>query len=343
MVSIPVLDLPRYWLAQGARVGWFLGQYLAGFALTGAVTPRPTRPAPRLAGLLADLANLLREDSANIASGVYKRPRDVVKPPAAWLADALRYFDDLPEVNARRRRRGADELPANAARAGLPDYYRRNFHYQTDGYLSEHSARLYDQQVEVLFIGGADAMRRQALVPIAAWTRRRRRRPGVILDVACGTGRFLAALADNYPDARLIGLDLSRPYLEETARYVGDNASVDLLEGLAEKMPLKAASVDIITMIYLLHEVPSEVRRQIAGECARVLRPGGRLIIVDSFQYGDEAGFDGLIENFPVAFHEPYYADYAREDLNTVFAAAGFTPGGSRRAFLSKVFVFDRR
>ena len=95
-------------------------------------------------------------------------------------------------------------------------------------------------------------------------------------------------------------------------------------------------------MIYLLHEVPDGVRHRIAAECARVLRPGGRLVVVDSLQYGDMAGFDGLLDNFPAAFHEPFYASYAAADLNRVFAAAGLHPRGSRRAFLSKVFVYDR-
>ena len=46
-----------------------------------------------------------------------------------------------------------------------PGYYARNFHNQTDGYLSDNSARLYDLQVEILFSGVADAMRRRVLAP----------------------------------------------------------------------------------------------------------------------------------------------------------------------------------
>ena len=62
---------------------------------------------------------------------------------------------------------------------GLPRYYQQNFHFQTDGYLSDHSARLYDFQVESLFAGTADVMRRRAYVPIAKIPRRyeERRRP----------------------------------------------------------------------------------------------------------------------------------------------------------------------
>jgi ubiquinone/menaquinone biosynthesis C-methylase UbiE len=342
MMADATFDLPRYWLAHGTRIGWFLGQYLAAATLTGRVAPRPERPAPRLGRLLADLVGLVRQDAANIAAGLYRQPRDLVKTPADWLTDAALYFSDLPVVNARRRRRGSDEVPARAGRRGLPDYYVRNFHFQTDGYLSDWSARLYDQQVEVLFIGGADTMRRQALVPISAWMRRRRAAAVTMVDVACGTGRFLGSLRENYPEATLIGVDLSRPYLEEAARHADGASPPLLMQGAAERLPLADASVDVISMIYLLHEVPCDVRQRIAGECARVLRRGGRLVVVDSLQYGDMAGFDGLLDNFPVAFHEPFYASYARDDLDGRFAAAGLQPRGTRRAFLSKVFVYDR-
>ena len=47
-----------------------------------------------------------------------------------------------------------------------PPYYLQKFHFQTDGYLSDGSAERYDHQVEVLFGGGAAAMRRHALVPL---------------------------------------------------------------------------------------------------------------------------------------------------------------------------------
>jgi hypothetical protein len=60
---------------------------------------------------------------------------------------------------------------ARSCAAKLPDYFLQNFHYQTDGYLTEHSAKLYDTQVEVLFSGSANAMRRQCLVPLSDYMR----------------------------------------------------------------------------------------------------------------------------------------------------------------------------
>jgi ubiquinone/menaquinone biosynthesis C-methylase UbiE len=107
-------------------------------------------------------------------------------------------------------------------------------------------------------------------------------------------------------------------------------------------MPLSGASVDIVTCLYLLHELPRTIRDAVAREAARVLKPGGRLILVDSLQYGDDPPLDPLLELFPRAYHEPYFADYARTDLDRLFAAAGLVRFSSEIAFFSKVMVFDK-
>jgi hypothetical protein len=73
-----------------------------------------------------------------------------------------------------------------------------------------------------------------------------------------------------------------------------------------------------------------------------VLKPGGRLIIVDSLQYGDEADYDGLIELFPQNFHEPYYGSYIKEDFGSIATDCGLTATKAVNAFVSKVMVFDK-
>ena len=162
----------------------------------------------------ADLFGLLRRDRANIEAGHYRRPSDLVANPLPALARSLRFLADLGAIDQRRRERiGSDLDAAEAPGRTYPAYYLRNFHYQTDGYLSDRSAALYDFQVEVLFNGGAGAMRRQALVPIAQYLRGRRIRDQRLLDVACGTGSFLAMIKHNYPRLPVTGLDLSAPYL----------------------------------------------------------------------------------------------------------------------------------
>jgi ubiquinone/menaquinone biosynthesis C-methylase UbiE len=227
-------------------------------------------------------------------------------------------------------------------RGRYPRYYLQNFHYQTDGYLSRDSAELYDHQVEVLFGGGAAAMRRQALVPLHHELTARGIRGRRLLDIACGTGGFLREVKANYPRLAVTALDLSPFYLDAARRNLAPWSATDFIEAAAEAMPLPDASIDIATCIYLFHELPHRLRRQVAGEIARVLKPGGLLIFVDSLQLGDAPDYDALLDYFPRAFHEPYYADYVRDDLDALFGEAGLRREGGDLAYFSKVATFRK-
>ena len=72
---------------------------------------------------------------------------------------------------------------------------------------------------ETLFLGRQDAMQRTALVPLSEWTREtgasRDGEGTKLLELACGTGRFLTFVRDNYPKMDVTGLDLSPFYLAE--------------------------------------------------------------------------------------------------------------------------------
>ena len=114
---------------------------------------------------------------------------------------------------------------------------------------------------------------------------------------------------------------------------------IDLQDAILVVPPLDTASQDVVTCIFLFHELPGDVRRTVAGEMARVLKPGGRLIFIDSLQSGDRPHYDGLLEAFPVKFHEPYYAHYLEDDVEPLFADAGLANEASWTAFFSKVVV----
>jgi ubiquinone/menaquinone biosynthesis C-methylase UbiE len=294
--------------------------------------------------MMADLFELFRRDRANIEAGLYRMPHDLIGSPLEAVRQSLAFLSDLGRIDRRRRERIHDEVRADAAgrAARYPDYYAQNFHFQTDGYLSDHSAAVYDFQVEVLFKGGADAMRRQALVPIAEHLRGRRIRDQRLLDVACGTGRLLGFVKQNHPRLPAVGVDLSEAYLRRARRELGAWSWIELTVGAAETLPFADASFDLATCVYLFHELPRAVRERAAAELARVLRPGGRLVLVDSFQRGDEPAYDGLLELFPLAYHEPYFADYVRHDLRALFAEVGLQPRSAERAHMSKVMTFDK-
>lgn len=337
------LDRLSYGLAQRLRTLWFSGHYV----LTARLSPK-TQPAAAPARLPSwqaiddDLNELFRRDWRNIEHGLYRMPHDMWPNPIAVLRRSADYFRDLQAVNRRKQARRADEVAGPDTLGRYPDYYLQNFHYQSDGYLSPESAALYDYQVEVLFTGGADAMRRQLLVPLRAVFAAVPVRHARMIDIACGTGRFLSFVKDNYPRLRVTGVDLSAPYLSEARRQLRHWSRVALVAGQAEALPVADASQDIASCIFLFHELPRPVRRRAAAEMARILKPGGVLLFMDSVLRGDRPDYDPLLERFPQAMHEPYFADYIDDNLEALFRDAGFTPVAQERAFFARMMVLRR-
>jgi ubiquinone/menaquinone biosynthesis C-methylase UbiE len=340
------LDKLVYDTAQAARVSWFFGQKLLAARLT-----KPMKLPERLKGrampdrrrILGDLRKLLAQDWRNIEAGIYAAPEDWRGNPLAGLSRAVDFFGDLGAVDARRHGDPRERLLRVPQADRYPAYYRRNFHFQSDGYLSAASAERYDHQVEVLFGGGAAAMRRQALVPLreALLERAGGIRRARLLDIACGTGAFLKEVKRNYPRLAVTGIDLSAPYLAVARRRLDAWSRVTLAEANAEALPFAEASFDVVSCIYLFHELPHRARQAVAREIRRVLKPGGRVVFVDSLQTGDEPDYDAMLDWFPVAFHEPYYASYLREDIGRLFGP-GFSPTAQIPAYFSKVLSFSR-
>ncbi len=341
----------RYGAGQVGRMAWFLGHDAAMTRLrrraeeeTGPAPIsrfRPTAPVPDQRRLFGEIAALFQADLANVERGFYPMPEERVALPDL-LARSRAFFADLPAIHRRRMDGAHQEVFTPENRARLPRYYLQNFHYQTDGYLSDRSARIYDLQVEVLFKGTADAMRRQALVPIARALRGRDQREVALIDVACGTGRFLDQVKQAYPLMPVTGVDLSEAYIAEARRHTRRRSNIRLVVANGEHLPFADGRADIVTTIFMFHELPPKVRRIVAAEFARVLKPGGLLVFMESVQRGDVADFDGLLEAFPIGFHEPYYESYTREDLDALFGEAGFRPVSSDVAFLSKISAYQR-
>ena len=337
------LDMGVQLAANAARVGWFYGinQLVDAQARRAGHRPggRPRRAVPTREELLGALAKLMMDDASAVRDGLYPPPEADAAALVGHLDRVRAMFKDLPEVLARRGTRRADSARQEAGAAGMPDYYAQDFHFQTGGYLAPESARIYDVQVETLFYGAANAMRRAALRPLAEAIRGRDQRQLSLLDVACGTGRFLRQVRLAWPALKLTGLDLSQPYLDEAARHLGALRSADLIQGNAEAIPLADASHDVVSAIFLYHELPGEVRARVTAEIARVLKPGGIFVFIDSLQIGDRPGWDGLLEAFPVRFHEPYFRHYAIDDLDAMFAREGLPADSRSLQFLSKLMV----
>ncbi len=233
--------------------------------------------------------------------------------------------------------------------------YLNSWHFQSDGYLSPDSAAVYDASTESLFLGRQDAMQRAGLALLL----RHLRAPGgatagaaaaapAILDVGCGTGRFLTNVRDALPGAAATAVDLSPFYLAEARaahahwqelRGGGSAGSVAFVQAAAEALPFADASFDAVTCVYLFHELPPASRAAAAAELARVLRPGGVCVLTDSVQLGDRPRLDGALPRFG-DFNEPHYRDYLGADLGALFRAAGLRPARKELASTSKALSF---
>jgi ubiquinone/menaquinone biosynthesis C-methylase UbiE len=332
-----------YAAAQTARVAFYGAHYLAARVLArDAFTDieKPAHPIPSLATMLKAMRELFAQDWRNVEAGLYPMPIDLTQEMRRATA-SLRYLRDIPRVAARQKRRGHSDVMSKGE--GLPRYFRQNFHFQTGGYLSEESAKLYDFQVEALFGGTADVMRRRAYVPIAGFLSERGQRKSMLLDIGCGTGRFLGFVKSAQPDLKAIALDLSEPYLDRARRTLKRERDVRFLAAPAEDMPLADASVDAAVSIFLFHELPPKIRAAAAKEIGRVLKPGGIFVLADSIQYGDAPAFDGLIDIFPTLLHEPYYAGFAKSDLGALFKPAGLIRESADVAYMTKITTFRKQ
>ncbi|HML07935.1 MAG TPA: class I SAM-dependent methyltransferase [Xanthobacteraceae bacterium] len=288
------------------------------------------------------MAALFLKDLANIESGIYPLPADHDGSPLTSIYRSRLFFEDLPNVHRRRERRAHREILNEETRGKRPRYYLQNFHFQSGGWMTDDSAERYDTQVEVLFNGTANAIRRQALPALHEVFAGRDQRELRALDIGCGTGRFLDFLKQAWPRLPALGLDMSEAYIKHAKRHLLRWSRIGLLVGKAEALPVPDASQDAVTGIFLFHELPPKVRRAAFGECARVLKPGGRLVLVDSFQRGDQPDYEGLLELFPQNYHEPYYLSYTDEDFCALAADHGLTHVRDVKAFISKVMVFDK-
>lgn len=348
---------PRGWKTENAtetlamgieslRTGLFLAESLPLFLLSPpAPSQRDRRPPDgALEVTLARLRELLERDAAAIGRGSVPlsvlAPRDLL----GHGGRLLRILADGQRVGRRRRRRESRDFSRRARRwlDDLPAYYRRNFHYQTDGYLSDRSAELYEHQVELLFRGGADAMRRMILPPLASHFPEHDGRGLHFLELGAGTGSATQSVARCFPEAKITCLDLSHPYTRHARKQLARFERVDCVQGDASQLDFADERFDAVYSVFLFHELPLPVRENVLAEAMRVLRPGGFFGLVDSLQRGDDPELDWALEFFPRDFHEPYYANYAANPMEKLIEEAGLADVTSGKGYLAK-WVSARR
>jgi ubiquinone/menaquinone biosynthesis C-methylase UbiE len=317
--------------------------------LTNTVVPEQAAKSQPLAPeilekLQVKLKGLEEQDWRDAQAGIYPKSLLFDNP---W-SDFFRYYPevwlDMFKIWERVDKQEFQSFDQRIDRSGYPNYYLQNFHYQTDGYLSDMSANLYDLQVEILFNGAADAMRRRILAPLKQGLQTFAHLPATqvkVLDVACGTGRTLRMLRGALPKASLYGTDLSPAYLRKANQLLSEIAGElpQLLQANGEELPYLDNYFQGVTSVFLFHELPAAARQNVINEAYRVLQPGGVLVICDSMQAIDSPDFQPMMNNFPAIFHEPYYRHYTMDNLEERLTTAGFIDLKVENHFVSKYWT----
>lgn len=244
------------------------------------------------------------------------------KPPrkdtlfAQYLAPLARLIlDDRPVRDLAERidweaARRTHENPQTV----YPDYYlAENFHGIEGGYLTITAAATYDAITQYALPPHEDWVRDGLLRAVGGEPRR-------ILDLGCGTGSMALALQRRFPNAAVVGLDLS-PHMLAVAADKADRAGlvIDWVHAQAEATGFPAQRFDLISVALLFHETPPAIAKAILREAFRLLVPGGQIVILDGSQL--------VLRQFAAlqhVFEEPYMDAYARGNLDVWLGAAGF-------------------
>jgi ubiquinone/menaquinone biosynthesis C-methylase UbiE len=285
------------------------------------------------------LDELLQKDIDNIMAGLY--PIEVLRPesPIKHLLRIPVLFKEGIRAVQRRGENRATEFndQAQGFLYEVPEYYRRNFHFQDSGYLSNESAELYEHQVEVLFAGAAGAMRRLLIKPLKTRFPDTDGSGLTFLELGAGTGAATRFVRLAFPKAKIVAVDLSAPYLKQAQKRLRHFPRHDFVEANASHLPFQNGIFDAVFSVFLFHELPETERREVMRESLRVLKEGGWIGMVDSLQLGDQIAFDSALEQFPRDYHEPFYKNYVQRPIEKLMRELHIKGVHTRTGFFSKV------
>ena len=225
-----------------------------------------------------------------------------------FLSPIVRFF-----INEEELRRYADSIDwqkesdrLRRTDVTIPAYYSsQNFHGIKSGYLNFGAAVSYDPITQYVLPPNETIVRQGLIDRIGVKPRR-------ILDLGCGTGSTTLMLKQAFPQAEVIGLDLS-PYMLVRAEDKAKTSGLDIewRHGNAEKTGFNDAYFDLVTASLLFHETPPAVTQAILHESFRLLTAGGEMLILDGSQKTLRS-LDWLNN----VFEEPYIRDFAAGNLD---------------------------
>ncbi|MFG6107631.1 class I SAM-dependent methyltransferase [Leptothoe sp. EHU-05/26/07-4] len=150
-----------------------------------------------------------------------------------------------------------------------------------------------------------------------------------LLDVGCSIGISTQYLHQHYTQrqnhaVRTVGLDLS-PYMLSVAKYRDTNNEIaEWRHAQAEETGLPNASFDLVSLQYVIHELPRKATQKICQEAFRLLRKGGSIALVDIDPKSPHIQNLNPILSTLMKSTEPWSDDYYTFDIETALKQIGF-------------------
>ena len=117
-----------------------------------------------------------------------------------------------------------------------------------------------------------------------------------VLEIGCGTGNLAIRAKRSYPSIEMIGSDPDPLALRRARRKAARLNGIRFERGYAQRLPYADGEFDRVLSSMMLHHLDSGAKKAAAAEVFRVLRPGGRLHVVDVD--ADVAEHDGRLARF---------------------------------------------
>lgn len=108
-----------------------------------------------------------------------------------------------------------------------------------------------------------------------------------VLDAGCGTGVLIRRIKERFPGIKVTGLDPTASALAIAGRKSREkHLTVQWVEGVGEAMPFPDSSFDRVVTSLAFHHIPAGIKAAMLREALRVLRPGGKIVLVDFSEAG---------------------------------------------------------
>jgi ubiquinone/menaquinone biosynthesis C-methylase UbiE len=169
----------------------------------------------------------------------------------------------------------AAPAPAPVPPLPIPRYLEQVYWW---AYVHPNAVQFFEREwlVNLILFGNYGRLRDAALDDLGQTV------TGRTLQVACAYGNITPRLRERLaPDARLDVVDILPIQLENLAAKFPADERVALIQGDSSSLAMPDASYDQVLLFFLLHEQPEHVRRKTLEEAWRVVKPGGRVVIVD--------------------------------------------------------------